>query len=281
RLATFLLGCLRMTTEEAADEVATIGTQIFLQETDESSMRESNARKLKIALEAILLRRGFPVNIMLNDNALESSLSNVVAFAATSASIDRCHSFRTYSSPYPPVPCTFVEAACAILATPHFLPPIIIGPRLRAREFVGIPWGLNNPTREMLKEASVIFEDITIVSLLLSLGAGRQPVLSFDSSLSNWNEHFNLLLAHHSLNCERVHIDLSDQMSNSGAYVRLNVKRGMEYIRPSDWQKLGTIETHIDEYTQRRKPSRKIDFCIRIIRKRNEAIAIGQPSKFC
>ncbi|KIM22205.1 hypothetical protein M408DRAFT_28930 [Serendipita vermifera MAFF 305830] len=50
-LATLLLGCLRMTTDEAADEVATIGTQIFLQEADESSMRESNARKLKIAFK--------------------------------------------------------------------------------------------------------------------------------------------------------------------------------------------------------------------------------------
>ena len=77
-----------------------------------------------------------------------------VLYAATAANLSHPVAFRTYKPRGSTFNPTIVEAICATMATPPYFSPIKCGPRGRQQVFIGGPHGANNPTRELLKEAS-------------------------------------------------------------------------------------------------------------------------------
>jgi hypothetical protein len=196
-----------------------------------------------------------------------SDASDRVLFAATTTVMDHCQPFRTYRSPRRCLDCTFVEAACATMAMPEYFSSVAIGPRLRKQVFAGIPHGFNNPMREVLKEAQLVFGEKRPVSLVLSLGSGQR------ARLSDLDHHVTRLSRIHSDGVER---DLQHQLHGLGAYLRLNVDRGMESIELNDWDKLGSIETYTNIYLEMNQITNYIDSAFQWLLERSGSATLGQ-----
>jgi len=170
-----------------------------------------------------------------------------------------CHPFRTYRSRHAGAPdCSFVDAACAAIADPNSFSPVSIGLNPREQRFCGPPMGSSNPIRAVLKEARQQFGEDTPVSLLLSLGGGQSAPLSLQSSVMLPHGRLEFM-ARAVQDCERTANEMSQHLSEVDAYLRLDVDKGLDNLKSSDWHRLGAIESHTNVYTQSSPISNKID----------------------
>src|SRR5271170_4402435 len=173
--------------------------------------------------------------------------------------MDQCHAFRTYRSRHAGAPdCSFVDAACAAIADPNTFSPVSIGRALREKQFCGPPIGSSNPIRAVLKEACQLFGEDNPISLLLSLGSGQSAPLSLRSSLTLPHGRLEFM-ARAVQDCERTANEISQHLSDVDAYLRLDVEKGLNDLKISDWHRLGAIESHTNVYIQSFPISDKID----------------------
>ncbi|KIM19822.1 hypothetical protein M408DRAFT_30898 [Serendipita vermifera MAFF 305830] len=273
-LSALMLGCLRLSVEQTMSELATIGSTLFTQRKGVIATPDANTNMLKEAIEDLLKRHQYPISLRLKDKTFRNGRCKVVVFAATTTTMDHCHPFRAYPHRGRSIDCTFVEAACATLAIPEYFAPIVIGPPLREQRFIGTPLGSNNPIRQVLEEARLQFGDEKQVSLILSLGSGRPNAFSFDS-LDLYPDNHGNLLTQLMLGCERVARELSFQMSELPAYLRLNVDKGVENMKLTDWDKLGDIEGHTDVYLQLPDICDQVENASRALLSRVGSISLG------
>jgi hypothetical protein len=159
----------------------------------------------------------------------------------------------------------------------HFL-PVKIGQRLRQQDFIGGPLGANNPTRELLKEASSICTKERRVAQIISIGSGLPHALSLESSTGEAG--FLRLVKELAADCETVAQELHTRLYNVQAYLRLNVDRGMENVGMEDWGVLGGIESHTGAYITVMSVSESVDTSLRNLRGRVGTVTLGQLSKW-
>jgi hypothetical protein len=201
-----------------------------------------------------------------------------VLYAATSANINHPQAFRTYSARGSSLKPTIVEAVCATMAVPSFFLPVKIGPRLRQQSFIGGAHGANNPTRELLKEASAVFGPNRRMAQVLSIGSGFPHVISTESSVDGESAH--RLLKEIAADCEMVAQELATRLYTIDAYLRLNVDRGMELVTMTDWNELGAIESHTAAYIVTAIITGALDTSVQHLQERSGVLTLGQISKF-
>jgi hypothetical protein len=164
------------------------------------------------------------------------------------------------------------------MANPSHFSPVKIGPRQRQQTFIGGALGANNPTRELLKEAGVVFGKHRRVVQIISIGSGLPRVLSLDSSTKR--EGPNRLVNGLAPDCEAVAQELHARLYNVPAYLRLNVDRGMESLIMEDWSELGDIESHTEAYVAGASVSDSLDTSLRSLRGRTGTVTLGQLSTY-
>jgi hypothetical protein len=162
------------------------------------------------------------------------------------------------------------------MAIPQHFSPVKIGPRQRQQTFVGGALGANNPTRELLKEASIVFGKDQRVAQIISIGSGIPRVLSLDSSTKG--EGLDRLMNGLATDCEMVAQELHARLYNVPAYLRLNVDRGMESLVMEDWSEFGDIESHTEAYVAVASVSESLDLSLRSLTGRTGTIALRQLS---
>jgi hypothetical protein len=148
------------------------------------------------------------------------------------------------------------------MATPPYFAPITCGPRGRQQVFIGGPRGANNPTRELLKEASAVFGNEKLVSQILSLGSGRGSVQEMAAD------------------CEAVARELSTRFCDMDAYLRLSVDRGMENVLMNEWDDLGPVDIHTSAYVETADISRSFDVSLRRMQGRAGTVTLGEISAY-
>jgi hypothetical protein len=163
------------------------------------------------------------------------------------------------------------------MATPLHFSPVKIGPRQRQQTFIGGALGANNPTRELLKEASIVFGKDQRVAQIISIGSGLPRVPSLDSSTKGGLDRLMNGLA---TDCEMVAQELHARLYNVSAYFRLNVDRGMESLVMEEWSELGDIESHTEAYVAVASVSESLDLSLRNLRGRIGTVALGQLSMY-
>jgi len=163
------------------------------------------------------------------------------------------------------------------MSTPSHFSPVKIGQRLRQQSFVGGPLGANNPTRELLKEASNVFGKERRVTQIISIGSGLPQILSLETSTKEAG--FLRLVKELGADCETVAQELHTRLYNVQAYLRLNVERGMENSCMEDWSVLGDIESHTGRYIAVASVSESLDRSLRNLRGRVGTVTLGQLSK--
>ena len=136
--------------------------------------------------------------------------------------------------------------------------------------------GFNNPTRELIKEAEMQFGTDMRVSTVISVGSGLPALVAFDGPTSSSNELLNAIV----IDCERMARELATQLFNVDAYLRLNVDRGMENTKMSDWEGLGIIEGQTETYLAVAAVRKAINSSLQRLQDRVGSITLGQLSTF-
>jgi hypothetical protein len=164
------------------------------------------------------------------------------------------------------------------MAAPPYFSPIKIGPRGRQQTFSGGPRGANNPTRELLKEASTIFGREKLVAQIVSIGCGCSHISSVQRDSDT--EGVDRTVQEMAVDCEAVAKELSTRLCDMEEYLRLNVDRGMGNLTMNDWDDLGPIETHTSAYVETAEISETIEASLRRLQGITGSVTLGEISAY-
>ncbi|KAH8829912.1 hypothetical protein DL96DRAFT_1782923 [Flagelloscypha sp. PMI_526] len=175
--------------------------------------------------------------------------------------------FRNYPSrTNPSIDCMLWEAACATLAMPDFFEPITLGDSSLRETFVGGEVRWSNPSDELTKEATNIFKDRRISSIV-SIGSGHPGHLSLSQGLS---EYFPLI----ALDCERVADEMERRFGNTPeVFWRLSVEQGLQHLA-IELSNLDALISHTHSYLQSARTTRNIDTLIQDLIRRPERLPV-------
>ncbi|CAG8756153.1 4750_t:CDS:1, partial [Acaulospora colombiana] len=88
------------------------------------------------------------------------------------------------------------------------------------------------------------------------------------------------LLGKLALNCETIEKDISYQLYEVGAYVRMNVARGLEDMRLQDWNRLGKVTSSIKQYLESTSVVKLLDTTVKFVTERPGVMSLNQLSKY-
>jgi len=75
--------------------------------------------------------------------------------------------------------------------------------------------------------------------------------------------------------CERTANEISQHLSDVDAYLRLDVDKGLNDLKISDWHRLGAIESHTEVYVQSFPISDKIDKALGLLQSTSGNFTLG------
>lgn len=270
-----MLGSLRMTLQNAMKELHTLGTKISAGMPGLNLEPKERLSLLKDGISEMLGRRGVQENISLKDASTTPSACKVAVLALRTHDISSPQWFRSYPSRHSEIEGSLMEILSASMALPTIFPPVSVGPNYAPEDFSGAGFGLNNPTGELLKEAKLEYGDERQIALILSLGSGRPREISL--------EHVKLepstageLLIKLIISGETIEREVSYQLYDVGAYMRLNVDQGVDEVQFHQWNHLGKIRSHTQKYLQSEMVTRLIDRSIEALLKREGVMTLYQ-----
>ncbi|CAG8732686.1 3642_t:CDS:2, partial [Acaulospora colombiana] len=228
-------------------------------------------------VQEMLKDQSLPLDLMMDDQRLSSNCK-VALLAVRTASVDSFEWFRTYPSPHSEMESSVVDALCASMALATIFAPVMVGPEYAAEEFSGGGLGFNNPTRELLKEAQLVYGRERQLSVILSLGAGRPKELSLEGPGTD-SGTLEELVRKLTISCETVERDVSYQLYDVGAYIRLNVDQGLDSIGFYQWSQLGKVTSHTKHYLQRTSVVKLVDASIIALAEEQGVMALGQLAR--
>ncbi|KDQ53063.1 hypothetical protein JAAARDRAFT_96885, partial [Jaapia argillacea MUCL 33604] len=253
-LIALMLGPLRMSVTEAITTYGQMSEQVFSETKWKGKDSTFKASKLEDFIKRILATKlGNPDARMLelgNDNPCRTFICAMPAHSINSA-IPRL--FRTYQVPKgSSFNCMVWEAARATSATSNIFKPIRIGDSLMRELFIGGGIGCNNPIRQVLQEAELVFPS-KYVACVLSIGAGHPKTISFASSGGLFSNVLPLSVCTtmHDIatDCEGTAEEMARQFQTiSDFYFRFNVDQGLQSFKLGQWYRLSEVQTHAEQY---------------------------------
>jgi len=192
--------------------------------------------------------------------------------------------FRTWeASKFQGYNCTIWEAARATSAAPRFFKRILIGDPGMEEEFVDAGLGCNNPTKQLIQEASQELSSDALVGCIVSIGTG-QPKVSGFAKPSAFQRILPLelieVLKGIATDTEKVARDMEDRFRMCpGLYHRLNVDRGLDEISLEEWQRLGEVRTHTERYIRQSHVDRSIDAIVNALVGKAAMVPLGNLGK--
>jgi len=188
--------------------------------------------------------------------------------------------FRTYRVPKnESFDCTIWEAARATTAAPTFFKGIEIGGPGRKERFIDGAFGRNNPIGQVFEEAELVFPSGR-VACAISIGTGQAQTIAipkpglFQRILPSDVINAIVKIATH---CERTAEETERRFKPSpNIYFRLNVEQGMQNITLAQWDRLGEVATHTNQYLLKAEADQKLEAAVKAIRERRGVIATTQ-----
>jgi hypothetical protein len=158
--------------------------------------------------------------------------------------------------------CTIWEAARATSAAPTFFKRIKIGPPGSAVGYVDAGLGCNNPIKQVLDEATLVFGDHAPVSCVLSIGTGQAGPAEFGQPCCFQRViPVDLIRALEKIATDsgKTAEEMERKHSNSQIYHRLNVDRGMDSVYLDEWKRLGVVRERTKNYLRQKCVSSCVD----------------------
>jgi predicted acylesterase/phospholipase RssA len=198
------------------------------------------------------------------------------------------HRFRSYRArKYQSVNCKIWEAARATSATPMFFERIVIGDPGTSQSYVDGGMGCNNPIMQVLEEAELVFPTRR-VACVISIGAGQAHTLAIPRP--GWLQQvlpLDLVKVMRGIatGCEQKAQEVARRFQGlPDFYFRFNVEQGMQSIGLAQWESLGEVATHTDQYMRMVEVDQKLDAAVAAVRARRTAVPTVQISmapEFC
>ncbi|KAF8573609.1 FabD/lysophospholipase-like protein [Ramaria rubella] len=175
-IIALMLGRLGMSVAEAIERYGTLAQRVFSDVKPFGKDRKFKASKLEEVVKEIVKQK--------TQNAEERLLSGpgnqgckTFVCTRTAWSMRGPRLFRTYETPkYATFNCTIWEAARATSAAPTFFKRIVIGPPGSSEHYIDGGIGCNNPIKQVLEEAEVIFPGRK-VACIISIGTGQPQTI--------------------------------------------------------------------------------------------------------
>jgi hypothetical protein len=282
-----------MNVDETIETIQDVALAVFPEDRRSIQDPEIRMRQLGESVMSILQARGIPPDQKMQDTGKDligckvyvsfprifTQLTLLRAlYTASTADLSHPIVLRNYRHRGSSLNPTIGEAICATMATPPYFSPIKFGPRGRQQTFNGGPRGANNPTRELLKEASAIFGKPKLVAQIISLGCGRLHISSKERNpdAGGINQSALEMMA----DCEAVAKELSSRLCDMEEYVRLNVDRGKDHLLTNNWDELGPIETHTGAYIETAEISEAIERSLRRLQEGTGTVTLGDISAY-
>jgi hypothetical protein len=291
RLVAICLGHLRMNVDEAIEALQDVALAVFSDNNQPNLDPETRMTQLGESVTSMLQARGIPPDRKMQDKGEEFVGCKVYApspyiytpltflralFTAAVANLSHPIVLRNYKPRGSSLNPTIVEAICATMAIPSYFSPVKFGPRGRQQTLSGGPRGANNPTRELLKEASAIFGREKLVAQIVSLGCGRSCLSSFQKGSDT--EGAGQAVLEMREDCEAVAKELSTRLYDMDEYMRLDVDKGMDHLLMNEWADLGPIETHTSSYIEMVEISETIEASLRRLQEGSGNVTLGEIS---
>jgi hypothetical protein len=190
--------------------------------------------------------------------------------------------FRTYQVPKnQSFDCTIWEAVRATTAAPTFFKGIDIGGLGSKERFINGSVGRNNPIMQVFEEAELIFPNGHVVCAI-SIGTGQakttaipKPTL-FQRILPS---DVVMAMVQIATNCERTAEETERRFKSSpNVYFHLNVEQGMQNVTLAQWDKLGEVATHMNQYLLKVEVNQKVGAAVRTIQEWHGVITTTQLS---
>ncbi|PVF91876.1 FabD/lysophospholipase-like protein, partial [Serendipita vermifera] len=274
----FMLGALRMTVKDAMKELHSLGSKLRLGDTDPVFSPTERLDILKDGIRQMLRNKGVYENVDLQDQQFSSSKCKVALLTVRSAAVNSCQWFTTYPSPRNDIECSVVDALSASMGLSILFSPVTIGPEYAAEVFCGGGFVFNNPTRELLKEALVIYGGERRLSVILNVGAGRPKELSLEG-FNQGSDAMRKLLRKLELNGEMIEKDISYQLYDVGTYVRMNVVQGLENVQMGDWSQLGKVTSCTKQYLESISVAKLLDTTVEFVTKGRGTMSLNQLTR--
>ncbi|KIJ39617.1 hypothetical protein M422DRAFT_174944, partial [Sphaerobolus stellatus SS14] len=191
--------------------------------------------------------------------------------------------FRTYQSPeVNTYNCMIWEAARATSAAPTFFERIsIAGPGHPKQSYIDGGLGRNNPTKQMLEEARLIFPD-RHVACVISIGTGKLSTISiakpsfFQRILPSELIRATIAIA---TDCEAIEQEVAQRFrSVPDFYCRFNVEQGMQSIGLAEFDKMENVIAHTDQYIRREEVRQRFANAVSALCQRRALISTPQMS---
>ncbi|KDQ51869.1 hypothetical protein JAAARDRAFT_102817, partial [Jaapia argillacea MUCL 33604] len=243
-LIALMLGPLRMSVADAMTAYGRMSEEVFSETKWKGRDSTFKASKLEDFLKKTITGRlGDPQARMLDFSRSDPCKMFVCAMPVHSVNPAIPHLFRNYQVPKGATfNCLVWEAARAISATPTIFKAIRIGEPSIQGLFIDAGIGCNNPIKQVLQEAKLIFPS-QHVACVLSIGAGHPGTIS----LARTGRFFSNILPYalcttmHDLatDCESMAEDIARQFESvPNFYHRFSVDQGLQNFTLGQWYQL-------------------------------------------
>ncbi|KIJ50252.1 hypothetical protein M422DRAFT_116234, partial [Sphaerobolus stellatus SS14] len=251
-IIALMLGRLRMSINDAIDCYDRITKTVFKATQVGRDGKFKHKVLEKVIKDVVKNQVGTDEERMLDtrDNACKSFVCSRAA-QDLSGGIPRL--FRTYQSPEANMyNCMIWEAARATSAAPTFFERIsIAGPGHPKQSYIDGGLGRNNPTKQIIEEARLIFPD-RHVACVISIGTGKPSTISipkpsfFQRILPGELIRATIAIA---TDCEAIEQEVAQRFrSVPDFYYRFNVEQGMQSIGLAEFDKMENVVAHTDQY---------------------------------
>ena len=185
------------------------------------------------------------------------------------------HRFRTYKArKHQAANCKIWEAARATSAAPTFFERMVIHESGVSQSYIDGGMGCNNPIAQVLEEAALVFPN-RHVACIISIGAGQPRTLAIPKP--GWLQVLPLdfveAIRGIATSCEQKAQEVAGRFQGlPDVYFRFNVEQGMQSIGFADWERLGEVVTHTDQYMRMVEVDQKLDAAVATIQARQKMV---------
>jgi predicted acylesterase/phospholipase RssA len=268
-----------MTTDEALRAYNSLSQVIFSGKNKKSKGKDGSfkATTLQQKIQEIVVDRGLG-EFMLDPSRDSGNSGKGKAFVCAVPANNMAYTrrFRTYRvRANASANCRIWEAARATTAAPTFFKRIAIGEEGHAKEeFVDGGLGCNNPAKQVLDEARVIFGNNRPVRSLVSIGTGHLGTIGLakpDAFQKFLPLNLIQVLRKIATDCESTAKELKQRFEPfEKFYFRFNVTHGAEGISLDEWNKMGELTEHTKAYIS--EESKDIDEVVDVLCKKTEVM---------
>ncbi|KAF8579258.1 FabD/lysophospholipase-like protein [Ramaria rubella] len=276
-IIALMLGRLGMSVAEAIECYGTLAQRVFSDVKPFGKDGKFKASKLEEIVKEIVKRK--------TQNAEERLLSGprnqgCKTFVCTRTALSMRgppRLFRTYETPkYPTFNCTIWEAARATSAAPTFFKQIMIGQPGSQEYYIDGGIGCNNPIKQILEEAQVIFPGRT-VACVISIGTGQSQTIGIPTpNLFQRVLPLDVIqvLRSISTDCEQSAQEIAQRFQSlPNVYIRFNVEQGLQGVGLSQWERLHEVTTHTGQYIRNVEVNQKLDIAVAVISGKRGVVA--------